>query len=338
MAEFKDEVKAILEGPLDAARARAAMGLIMDGAATPAQLGAFLAALKVRGESFEELVGFARAMRERAVRVSVKRAPLIDTCGTGGDGTGTFNISTTAAFIAAGAGAAVAKHGNRSVSSRCGSADVLEALGVRTDAAPETMARCVEEAGVGFLFAPALHPAMKNAAAVRRELGVRTVFNLLGPMSNPAGAQRQVLGVYSTALVPLMARVLGELGSQEAMVVSSRDGLDELSLSAPTLVAHLKAGTITEYEVDAAQAGLPRYPAAAYAGGDASENARILLSVLQGTKGPARDISVFNAAAALRVAGLATDWKEAVARAAASIDGGAAERALETLRKLSAAR
>ncbi len=265
-----------MEGPLDRERARAAMGLIMDGAATPAQLGAFLAVLKVRGESFEELVGFARAMRERAIGVTVKRAPLIDTCGTGGDGSGTFNISTTAAFIAAGAGAAVAKHGNRSVSSRCGSADVLEALGVRTDAPPEIMARCVEEAGVGFLFAPALHPAMKNAAAVRRELGVRTVFNLLGPMSNPAGAPRQVLGVYSTALVPLLARVLAELGSVEAMVVSSRDGLDEFSLSAPSVVAHLKGGKITESEVDPAEVGLPRHPSSAYGGGDASENARIL--------------------------------------------------------------
>ena len=333
---FTDSLKIVLAGrTLDTAQARQAMGELMDGRATPAQIGAFLAALRVRGETFVEIVGFARALRERAVAVKVARSPLLDTCGTGGDGAGTFNISTTAAFIAAGAGAAVAKHGNRCVSSRCGSADVLEALGVKTDIPPENAARCVDGAGIGFLFAPALHPAMKHAAPVRRELGGRTVFNILGPLANPAGARRQLLGVFAQPLVPLLARALQELGSEEAIVVWSRDGLDEFSLAAPAVVAHLRGGKIKEYELDASSLGLPRCAPGDFAGGDAAKNAEILLSVLQGGKGPARDISLLNAGAALVAAGPAADFKAGLELARDSIDSGRALKSLEALRRLS---
>ncbi len=333
---FAETLKLLLEGrALGREQARAAMGELMEGRATPGQIGAFLAALRVRGETLDELVGFARAMRERALPVKVARRPLLDTCGTGGDASGTFNISTTVAFIAAGAGAAVAKHGNRSVSSRSGSADVLEALGVKTDAAPEVMARCVEEAGVGFLFAPALHPAMRHAGPVRKELGARTVFNLLGPLSNPAGADRQLLGVYSTALVPVLAKALLALGSVEALVVSSRDGLDELSLRATTVVARVRGGQVEEYELDARAHGFGEYAAGAFAGGDAERNAEILLAVLRGEKGPARDISLWNAAAALMAAGLAGDMKDGLARSGEAVDSGRALKSLESLKKLS---
>lgn len=317
-------------------QAKQVMGLLMDGQATPAQIGAFLAALRVRGETYEELVGFAQALRERATKVEVKRKPLLDTCGTGGDGSGTFNISTTVAFLAAGAGASVAKHGNRSVSSRCGSADVLEALGVRTDIPPELAARCVSEAGVGFLFAPALHPAMKHAAPVRRELGARTVFNLLGPLANPAGARRQLLGVFSPVWVLPMAKALRELGSERALVVSSRDGLDELSLSAPTEVAELKGGRIRRYAVDPASLGLKRAPKRTLAGGDARRNAEIVLAVLKGVPGPAREVSLLNASAALLAAGLARNLKEGLRLARESLDSGRALTALERLQELTA--
>ncbi|MEK7859168.1 MAG: anthranilate phosphoribosyltransferase [Elusimicrobiota bacterium] len=329
-------LKLLLDGKaLDRAQARRAMGELMEGRATQAQIGAFLAALRLRGETFEELVGFAEALRERAVPVKVNRSPLLDTCGTGGDGGGTFNVSTTAAFIAAGAGAAVAKHGNRSVSSRCGSADVLEALGVKTEVAPEQAARCVEEAGVGFLFAPALHPAVRHAGPARKELGSRTVFNLLGPLVNPAGAKRQLLGVYAVSLVPVVARALQALGSEEALVVSSCDGLDEFSLLAPSRVAHLKDGKIREYEFDPSSLGLSRYPREAFAGGGAEDNAKILLGVLRGVKGAARDLSLLNGAAALIAAGLAGDFPEALEKAGESVDGGRALKALEDLKRLS---
>jgi anthranilate phosphoribosyltransferase len=333
---FANVLKPLLEGKaLTRVQAKAAMNVIMEGGATQAQLGAFLAALRVRGETWEELVGFAQILRQRGVRVAVKRRPLLDTCGTGGDGSGTFNISTTVAFIAAGAGAAVAKHGNRSVSSRCGSADVLEALGVATEIAPALMARCIEDAGIGFLFAPSLHPALRHAGPVRKELKARTVFNLLGPLANPAGAKHQLLGVYATALVMPMAKALGELGSVEAIVVSSRDGLDEFSLSAKSVVAHLRKGRIRSYELDPAKLGLKRAAKNALAGGDAKKNAAILISVLRGSRGPRRDISLLNAAAALIAAGLARDWKEGLAVAAQSIDSGRALASLEALKKIS---
>ena len=316
--------------------ARAAMGAVLDGAATDAQVGAFLAALRVRGETVLEIVGFAEAMRARAKRVTVRRRPLLDTCGTGGDGAGTFNISTTVAFIAAGAGAAVAKHGNRAVSSRSGSADVLEALGVRTDLTPAQAAACVEKIGIGFLFAPTHHAGVARVAPIRRQLGARTVFNLLGPLCNPAGAPCQLICVYSTALVRPIAEALRMLGAQRALVVSARDGLDELTLSGVTVVATLSGGRVRIEEITPEDVGLKRRPLLALKGGDAKRNAEILRAVLAGTPGPAREASLFNAAAALRAAGLARDWREGLARAADSIDSGRALAALDALARRTA--
>jgi anthranilate phosphoribosyltransferase len=328
-------LKELLAGrALTRAEARAAMGAVLDGAATDAQVGAFLAALRVRGETVPEIVGFAEALRSRAKRVRIKRAPLLDTCGTGGDGAGTFNISTTVAFIAAGAGAAVAKHGNRAVSSRSGSADVLEALGVRTDLTPARAALCVETLGVGFLFAPSHHPGVARVGPVRRQLGARTVFNLLGPLANPAGATRQLMGVYSTALVRSVAEALRELGAERAFVVASRDGLDELSLSGATVVARLSGGRVAVEEVTPESAGLRRRPLSSLAGGDARRNAVILRAVLSGEPGPAREACLFNASAALQAAGLARNWREGVALAAESIDSGRALSALEALARM----
>jgi anthranilate phosphoribosyltransferase len=336
VAMFAEHLRALLERrSLTRGRAKAAMDSIMAGSATPAQIGAFLAALRVRGETYEELVGFAQAMREKAVKVKVRREPLLDTCGTGGDGSGTFNISTTVAFVAAGAGAFVAKHGNRSVSSRSGSADALEALGVKTAVAPKLMARCVEEAGIGFLFAPSLHPALKYAGPVRRELAARTVFNLLGPLSNPAGARRQLMGVYATALVPLVGKALAELGSTEAVVVSSRDGMDEFSLGAANVVAHVKKGKVRAYELDARELGFKRSGLSALKGGSPAQNAKIMLEVLRGEKGAPRDVCLLNGAGAIMAAGLASGWREGLARAVEAIDSGAALRSLEKLKRLS---
>ena len=333
--EFSAVLKLVLSGgSLDRARARAAMGALVAGKATDAQAGAFLAALRVRGETVPELVGFAQAIRERAVVVRPKRRPLLDTCGTGGDGSGTFNISTTVAFIAAGAGAAVAKHGSRAVSSRSGSADVLEALGVKTGVSPKRAAECVDTAGVGFLFAPSHHPAFARLAPIRRQLGARTVFNLLGPLSNPAAARRQLLGVYSTSLVRPVAEALMALGSEEAMVVASKDGLDELSLSAPTMVARLSKGRISVSTITPKLVGLRPRPLRAVAGGDAARNARITRTVLSGAPGAPRDICLFNAAAALMVAGLAKDWRDGLSLAAASIDSGRAAASLAILVRL----
>jgi anthranilate phosphoribosyltransferase len=261
----------------------------------------------------------------------VRRRPLLDTCGTGGDGAGTFNISTTVAFIAAGAGAAVAKHGNRAVSSRSGSADVLEALGVRTDLKPARAARCVEELGVGFLFAPSHHPGFARVGPVRRQLGARTVFNLLGPLANPAGAPRQLLGVYAVALVRPVAEALRALGAERAFVVSSRDGLDEVSLSGSTVVASLRAGRVSVSEITPEAVGLRRRPLSALAGGAAKLNAKILRAVLSGDAGAPRDACLLNAAAALQAAGLAQSWREGLALAAESVDSGRALAALEAL-------
>ncbi|MEQ1917787.1 MAG: anthranilate phosphoribosyltransferase [Elusimicrobiota bacterium] len=335
MNHFTQSLKRLLAGEsLDSLQARAAMSALIEGSVTDAQAGAFLAALRVRGETVPELVGFALAMRARAIKVKPKRRPLLDTCGTGGDGSGTFNISTTVAFIAAGAGAAVAKHGNRAVSSRSGSADVLEALGVRTDVSADLAAECVDTAGVGFLFAPSHHPAVAKVGPIRRELGTRTVFNLHGPLSNPAGAKRQLLGVYSTSLVKPLAEALKALGSEEAMVVSSKDGLDEISLSAPTVIAHLRNGRIKTIELKPESLGLMRRPLSALAGGDAKKNAWITRAVLFGESGPAREVCMLNAAAALMVAGLAKNWKEGLAMAGDSIDSGRAAASLSILRQL----
>ncbi len=335
MNKFPEILKLVLAGRmLNRVQARGAMNALIDGEVTDAQAGAFLAALRMRGETVSELVGFSAALRARAVRVSPSRQPLLDTCGTGGDGAGTFNISTTVAFIAAGAGAAVAKHGNRAVSSRSGSADVLEALGVKVAVSPKLAAKCVDEAGVGFLFAPCYHPGVARVASVRRQLGVRTAFNLLGPLANPARAKRQLLGVYSTSLVRPLAETLKALGSVEAMVVASRDGLDEIALSAATVIARLRGGRITVSEITPRALGLRGRPLKALSGGSAKENALITRSVLNGVKGAPREVCLLNAAAALMVAGLAENWKEGLALAAASIDSGRAAAALARLAQL----
>jgi anthranilate synthase/phosphoribosyltransferase len=311
--------------------AETVMGLIMSGQATPAQIGAYLAALRAKGETVSEIAGFARAMRQHATPVHSTRRPLIDTCGTGGDHANTFNISTTAALVVAGAGVAVAKHGNRSVSSRCGSADVLQALGVKLDISPESVGHCIDEVGLGFLFAPALHPAMKHAIGPRREMGVRTVFNILGPLTNPASATVQIIGVYDEGLVDPIAQVLADLGSEAAFVVNSADGLDELSTTGPNAVASLRGGSITHMRLDASDYGLSRAERRSLGGGDAQENARITREILSGAKGARRDIVLLNAGLALVAAGAAADPIEGIARAAESIDSGRAQGVLESL-------
>lgn len=322
----------VLDGErLSAEMARGAFETIMDGSASPARLGAFLAALRVRGETVTEIAAFARVMRERAAPMRVDRWPLLDTCGTGGDGSGTFNISTITAIVVAASGVAVAKHGNHGVSSRCGSADLLLALGVRVDAPLETVERTLREVGLGFLFAPSLHGAMRHAAAVRRELGARTVFNLLGPLTNPAGARRQLLGVYDPARLEGLAQVLRELGSERAMVVHG-DGLDEVALHGATRVAELRDGQVRTYTLTPEDAGLRRAPLEAIMGGDVGRNVAIARAILEGETGPARDIVLLNSAAALRVAGEAEDLRDGAARAARAIDSGAAKRVLQELR------
>ncbi len=299
---------------LDEDEAAGAMADIMEGAATPAQIGAFLAALRLKGETIDEITGMARVMRQHALRVSYA-GHLIDTCGTGGDGANTFNVSTAAAFVAAAAGVGVAKHGNRAASSACGSADVLEALGARIELTPEQVAACLAECGVGFMFAPAFHPAMRYAGPVRRDLGVRTVFNVLGPLTNPACAQGQLLGVPSADLVEKMATALGRLGTEHALVVHSDDGLDELSLAAPTLVCEVSVSGIHSYRVTPEELGLERAPRAAVLGGDPEQNARMMRAVLGGAEGPMFDYTLLNAAAALVVGGGAADLTAGVVRA-----------------------
>lgn len=315
--------------------ARQVMDQIMSGQTTDAQIAGFLVALRCKGETAEEIAGCAEAMRQKATPIHTSRQPLIDTCGTGGDGSGTFNISTTVAFVAAGAGLGVAKHGNRAMSSQCGSADVLQALGVNVEISPEQVGACLDEAGIGFLFAPKLHGAMKHAIGPRRELGTRTVFNALGPLTNPAGARRQLIGVYSGTLTEKLAQVLKALGSERALVVHGSDGLDELTLTGPSQVAELKEGQVSTYEVHPEEFGLKTAPAAALKGGDAPHNAQILSAVLKGEQGPPRDIVLLNAAAAILAGGLAADLDEGVARARESIASGRALQALEKLRQVS---
>lgn len=321
--------RALHKQHLSVDEAEQVMGRIMAGEATPAQIGAYLAALQAKGETVSEIAGFARAMRRHATPVRPTRRPLVDTCGTGGDGAGTFNISTTAAFVVAGAGVAVAKHGNRSVSSKSGSADVLAALGVKLDISPEMMAACIDETGFGFLFAPALHPAMRHAMGPRREMGVRTVFNLLGPLTNPAGAAMQVVGVFDRALVEPLARVLSELGAQSAYVVNNSEGLDELATGGVNHVAHLQNGRLVYRQIEAAEHGLAAAPISAIRGGNAEENAQITRRVLAGERGPQRDVVLLNAAAALHVAVAAPDLRFGVALAAEAIDSGKAQQVLD---------
>ena len=312
-----------------------AMHALMSGSASPVQIAAFLTALRMKGESVDEITGLATVMREFATRVHTTRSPLVDTCGTGGDRSGSFNISTTAAFVVAGAGVAVAKHGNRSASSLCGSADVLEALGVNIDLAPEQAGRCIDEAGIGFLFARALHGAMKHVAPVRAELKMRTVFNILGPLTNPAGADGQVMGVFSRTLVRPLAEVLAQLGTRHAFVVAGVDGLDELSLSGPSEVAEARAGEVLQYEVTPGRFGLAEAGMDALQGGDATENAAILRAVLDGETGPRRDIVVLNAAPAILAGERAATWEEGIAAAQQAIDSGAARAALDALIRIS---
>ncbi len=308
--------------------AEAAMEALLSGGTSDAQIVALLAALRAKGETVEELVGFAATMRRHAQPIfpGGVRPPgaLVDTCGTGGDALGTFNVSTAAAFVVAGAGVSVAKHGNRSINSRCGSADVLEALGINLSAVPERMGAAISQVGVGFLFAPAVHTAMKHAMAARRQLGGRTVFNLLGPLTNPAGASAQVVGVASVRLTELLAHALAELGVERAFVVHGADGMDEISLSGETHVAEVRRGTVRNSRVAPEDFGLNRAPLAELAGGDARTNAQILRTILNGERGPRRDIVVANAAAALVAAGTADDFAAGARRAEEAIDSGAA--------------
>ncbi|HYM81226.1 MAG TPA: anthranilate phosphoribosyltransferase [Candidatus Limnocylindria bacterium] len=312
-------------------QARAAMEQVLAGEATPSQIAGFAVALRMKGETPEEIAGMAEAMRRRVAPIRTRRSPLLDTCGTGGDNAGTFNISTTVALVTASCGVPVAKHGNRAVSSRTGSADVLESLGVRIDLTPESAARSLDLLGITFLFAPNYHAALHHALAPRRELGVRTVFNVLGPLTNPAGARRQLLGVYADSLVRTVAEVLERLGSEHAWVVHGRDGLDEVSVFAATHVAELKDGRIHEFELDPADFGLRHEDRAAIAGGTAAENAAKIRSVLGGAPGAARDVVVLNAAAALVVAGVARDPEDGVTRAREAIDSGASRAKLDEL-------
>jgi len=303
---------------------------MMSGEATPSQMGGLLMGLRVRGETVEEITGAVTAMRAKMIRVE---APddAIDVVGTGGDASGSYNISTCAAFIVAGCGIPVAKHGNRALSSKSGAADVLQALGVKIELSPKEISRCIREAGIGFMFAPAHHPATKNVGPTRVELGTRTIFNLLGPVSNPAGVKRQMVGVFSKQWVEPIAQVLGNLGSRAAWVVHGSDGLDEITTAGPTSVAALENGKVRTFEISPEEAGLPRGKPEALRGGDAQTNATALLDVLNGKAGAFRDVAVFNAAAALIVAGRAKDLREGVGIAQKAIDSGEAKRRLERL-------
>ena len=306
------------------------MSEIMEGTATPAQFGAFVTALRFNGETVEEIAGLARTMRLKALRVN-SNEQVVDTCGTGGDGSGTFNISTTAAFVVAACGLKVAKHGNRAMSSHCGSADVLEALGVKIDLNPEQVQKCLETIGIGFMLAPVFHPAMKFAAAPRKEVGIRTVFNILGPLTNPAGAGAQVLGVPEKGMTEKMATVLKMLGCQHALVVHGEDGLDEITITGKTFISELKNSVIKNYEISPEEFGLSRAKPDSLKGGTAKENADLLRSILSGKKGAQRDIVLINAAAALIAGDKAATFKEGVIMAGAAIDNCKALRKLEYL-------
>jgi anthranilate phosphoribosyltransferase len=309
----------------------AVMRTIMTGGATPAQIGGFLIGLRMKGESVAEITAAARVMRELASRVGLSDEFLVDTCGTGGDASGLFNVSTAAAFVAAAAGARVAKHGNRSVSSRSGSADVLEAAGVRLDINPQQVAECVHRVGVGFMFAPAHHGAMRHAIGPRREMGVRTLFNVLGPLTNPAGAPNQVLGVFSAHWLEPLAQVLQRLGSRHVLVVHSRDAMDEISVADVTDVAELRGGLVRRFSIQPEDFGLRRLPTASLKASDASESLAIIRSVLEDHAGPARDMVLLNAGAALYAAGVASSLAEGMERGDRAIASGAARNKLDEL-------
>src|SRR6266513_1441598 len=301
---LREHIRLAVDGiHLSRAQAAAAMDAMLDGSAPVSQIAGLLIALRIKGETPDEIAGAAQALRARAQKVVVTLDRLIDTCGTGGDSSGTFNISTTSAFVAAAGGARVAKHGNRAVSSKCGSADVLTALGVEVELPPAAVAACIDECGIGFLFAPRHHAAMRHVAPVRKDLGMRTLFNLLGPLANPAGVRRQILGVYSAHLVPVLARTLLELGCDRAFVVHGEGGLDEISTAGVTLICEVRGGTVRQFELSPEDAGIARAPLEGLRGGDVRQNAEMLRGVLRGENGPRRAAAVLNGGAALAVAG-----------------------------------
>jgi anthranilate phosphoribosyltransferase len=334
--DMRDAIRAVVDGNvLDEEQARIVMNEIMTGGATPAQIGALITALRMRGETVEEIAGFAAAMRQHALRVDVIHddGPLVDTCGTGGDATGTFNISTTAAFIIAGAGVRVAKHGNRSITSKCGSADLLEGLGVAIELSPADVATCIDEAGIGFMYAPAFHPAMRFVGPTRREIGIRTVFNILGPLTNPAGARHQLIGVGHPGIAGKLANALALLGSDHAVLVHAEEGLDELGLSGPSQVTEFDArvGEVRTYAIKPSDVGLAEAPRGALTGGDVEENVRITLGILNGEPGPRQDAALLNAGAGIFAANGAGSINEGVMLARDSIDTGRAMQSLERL-------
>ena len=331
MDDLKSIIAKVATGAtLSRDEAASAFDSLMSGEATPSQMGGLLMALRVRGETVDEITGAVSAMRSKMLRVTAP-ADAVDVVGTGGDGSGSVNVSTCASFIVAGAGVPVAKHGNRALSSRAGAADVLSSLGVKIDLRPEQVGRCVYEAGIGFMFAPAHHPAMKNVGPTRVELGTRTIFNLLGPLSNPAGVKRQMVGVFSRQWIEPLALVLKNLGSESVWVVHGSDGLDEITTAGPTYVAALETGAVRTFEITPEELGLKRVKPEALRGGSAKENAQALLQVLKGKSGAFHDISILNAAAALMVAARAKDLKGALALAQASIDSGEAANRLQRL-------
>ncbi|MDI6774176.1 MAG: anthranilate phosphoribosyltransferase [Verrucomicrobiota bacterium] len=329
---MKEHLQKIIDGKdLTQAESTAVFDLIMSGQATPAQIGAFVVGLRMKGETVDEVAGGAMSMRRHAVFVDAGGLPVVDTCGTGGDSTGTFNISTTAAFVVAGAGVPVAKHGNRAISSKCGSADLLAQLGVNIEIAPEFVEECIREVGIGFLYAPKLHPAMKHAMGPRRELGVRTIFNMLGPLTNPAGAKGQIIGVFSAELTEPFANVLRLLGSKRAFIVHGKDGMDEITTTTTTRVSELRDGRVRTCEYNPLDLIGDYAELSDLSGGDPTANAKTTRSVLEGEKGPCRDIVCLNAAAAIVAGGKAENIKQGWALAQESINSG---RALKTLEKL----
>jgi anthranilate phosphoribosyltransferase len=337
--DIKSAIRTVVEGgTLDADQAAAAMDQIMTGGVTPAQIGALVTALRMRGETVEEIAGFASAMRRHALRVDIDAGAgfVVDTCGTGGDASGTFNISTTAAFVIAGAGVRVAKHGNRSVTSKCGSADLLEGLGVAIELNPAAVARCVNEVGIGFMYAPAFHPALRFAGPTRREIGIRTVFNILGPLTNPASARHQLIGVGHPGIAHKLATALSRLGSARAVLVHAEEGLDELGLSGPSTVTEFdaQAGDVRSYTISPPDFGLATAARGALTGGDVDENCRITLAILSGETGARRDVTLLNAGAGIYAAEAAASIDEGVALAKTAIDSGRAKERLERLAAL----
>ncbi len=332
---WPDILNALVAGEdLTEDQAGAAMAQIMEGSALPSQIAAFVIALKAKGETETELTGLVRTMRRFSEKVDID-GDVLDTCGTGGDRSGTFNVSTAAAIVCAGAGVRVAKHGNRAASSKCGSADVFEALGVRIDLSPDGVARCIEEGGIGFCFAPAFHPALRHAGPTRAELGIGTIFNVLGPLTNPAGATRQTLGVADETKMEMMVATLARLGSKRVIAFRGSDGLDELTLAGPSRVVELRNGRTSEWAVDPSDFGLEKATAEDLAGGDAADNAAMIRSVLAGNAGPARDVVVLNAAAGLLAADRVQDLATGLEMACEAIDSGAAADALDRLVKVS---